>query len=156
MDRSKENPMSPIKILLVEDSKFLRIATERALIRAGYAVSCAEDGEQAIQMAQERLPDLILLDMLLPKTSGHDVLIALKKEIVTADIPVVVLTGLSVKNADRLKADGAFAFLEKSTLELDKGARVLLAMLADIIKTLPKPESRRDNFTPKSARAGSG
>jgi CheY-like chemotaxis protein len=148
--------MSPIKILLVEDSKFLRIATERALARAGYVVSCAEDGEQAIQMAQERLPDLILLDMLLPKTSGHDVLIALKKEIVTADIPVVVLTGLSVKNADRLKADGAFAFLEKSTLELDKGARVLLAMLADIIKTLPKPESRRDNFTPKSARVGSG
>jgi two-component system alkaline phosphatase synthesis response regulator PhoP len=148
--------MSPIKILLVEDSKFLRIATERALARAGYVVSCAEDGEQAIQMAQERLPDLILLDMLLPKTSGHDVLIALKKEIVTADIPVVVLTGLSVKNADRLKADGAFAFLEKSTLELEKGARVLLAMLADIIKTLPKPESRRDNFTAKPARVGSG
>jgi len=147
--------MAPIKILLVEDSKFLRIATERALVRAGYIVCSAQDGEQAIQMARERLPDLILLDMLLPKTSGHDVLRALKKEIVTAHIPVVVLTGLSIKNAERLRADGAFAFLEKSSLELDKGARVLLAMLADIIKKLSNPESR-DNFPVKSAASGSG
>jgi CheY-like chemotaxis protein len=148
--------MASTKILLVEDSKFLRIATERALTRAGYIVTSAVDGEQAIQMAQERLPDLILLDLLLPKTSGHDVLRALKKEILTAHIPVVVLTGLSVKNADRLRADGAFAFLEKSTLELDKGARVLLSMLAEIIKKLPNPESSADDLPPKSVAAGSG
>jgi CheY-like chemotaxis protein len=134
--------MTMTKILLVEDSKFLRISTERALARAGYLVSSAEDGEQAIQMAQERRPDLILLDMLLPKTSGHDVLIALKREVVTANIPVVVLTGLSVKNADRLHADGAFAFIEKSSLEMDKGAGVLLALLAEIIKKLPDPGVR--------------
>jgi CheY-like chemotaxis protein len=148
--------MAPIKILLVEDSKFLRIATERALARAGYIVCSAADGEQAIQMAQERLPDLILLDMLLPKTSGHDVLRALKKEILTAHIPVVVLTGLSIKNAERLRADGAFAFLEKSSLELDKGARVLLAMLADIIKKLSNPEVNANEVPPKTAAAGSG
>jgi|SRR5579863_3303795 CheY-like chemotaxis protein len=147
--------MAPIKILLVEDSKFLRIATERALVRAGYIVCSAQDGEQAIQMARERLPDLILLDMLLPKTSGHDVLRALKKEIVTAHIPVVVLTGLSIKNAERLRADGAFAFLEKSSLELDKGARILLAMLADIIKKLSNQEVT-DGFPAKSAATGSG
>jgi CheY-like chemotaxis protein len=148
--------MAPIKILLVEDSKFLRIATERALVRAGYIVCSAEDGEQAIQMARERLPDLILLDMLLPKTSGHDVLLALKKELATAHIPVVVLTGLSIKNAERLRADGAFAFLEKSSLELDKGARVLLAMLADIIKKLSNPEVGAHDLRPKSAATGSG
>ena len=129
------------KILLVEDSKFLRIATERALTRAGYVVRCAEDGEQAIRMAQEFLPDLILLDMLLPKISGHNVLIALKKDMVTANIPVVILSGLSQKNADRLHADGAFAFLEKSTLEMDKNARVLLATLAEIIERLPRQEA---------------
>jgi CheY-like chemotaxis protein len=148
--------MTSLKILLVEDSKFLRIATERALTRAGYVVSSAADGEQALQMAQERLPDLILLDLLLPKTSGHDVLRALKKEILTAHIPVVVLTGLSVKNADRLRADGAFAFLEKSTLELDKGARILLTMLAEIIKNMANPESRKADLTQKSAATGSG
>ena len=69
-----------IKILLVEDSKFLRLATERSLTRAGYGVSTAIDGEQALQMAREQLPDLILLDMLLPKMTGPDVLLALKKD----------------------------------------------------------------------------
>ncbi len=50
-----------MKILLVEDSKFMRLATERALVRAGYEVSTAIDGEQALQMAREGLPELILL-----------------------------------------------------------------------------------------------
>ena len=58
-----------IKILLVEDSKFLRMATERALTRAGYEMSSAIDGEEALRLAREKMPDLILLDMLLPKMS---------------------------------------------------------------------------------------
>ena len=62
------------KILLVEDSKFLRLATERALARVGYEMSSAADGEEALRVAREKLPDLILLDMLLPKMSGLDVL----------------------------------------------------------------------------------
>ena len=125
-------------ILLAEDSKFLRIATERALLRAGYSVSTASDGEQALQMARTNPPDLILLDMLLPKMTGPDVLKALKKEPATAKIPVVVLSGLSNKNASKLAADGAIAFLEKSTLEMDKGAGTLLAALREIVKKLPK------------------
>ena len=68
------------KILLVEDSKFLRLATERALARTGYEVSSAADGDEALSMARTKLPDLILLDMLLPKTSGLDVLKSLKKD----------------------------------------------------------------------------
>ncbi len=63
-----------MKILLVEDSKFLRLATERALARAGYEINSAPDGEEALRLAKEKLPDLILLDMLLPKMSGPDVL----------------------------------------------------------------------------------
>ncbi|HEY4903050.1 MAG TPA: response regulator [Candidatus Sulfotelmatobacter sp.] len=127
-----------MKILLVEDSKFLRISTERALARAGYAVSTAVDGEQALQFARERIPDLILLDMLLPKMSGPDVLKALKKDPLTTEIPVVVLTGLSQKNAGRLQDDGAFAFLEKAELSLEKGSQALLSALDNIIKRLPR------------------
>jgi CheY-like chemotaxis protein len=130
-----------MKILLVEDSKFLRIATERALARAGYTMSTAMDGEQALEFAREKLPDLILLDMLLPKMSGPEVLKALKKDPVTADIPVVVFTGLSQKNATRLHDDGAFAFLEKAELSLDKGSGALLAALDDIIKRLPQAQA---------------
>ncbi len=134
--------MAPMtKILLVEDSKFLRLATERALARAGYEVTAACDGEQALQMARETMPDVILLDMLLPKMTGPDVLKALKKNPATAAIAVIVLTGLSHKNAVRLQQDGAHAFLEKSELGLDKGCETLLSTLAEILKKLPLKSS---------------
>ncbi len=124
------------KILLVDDSKFLRMATERALARAGYDVSTATDGERALEVAREVKPDVILLDMLLPKMTGPDVLKALKKDPATSGIAVVVVTGLSHKNAERLEQDGACAFLEKSELGLDKGAEALLAALAGIVRRL--------------------
>jgi CheY-like chemotaxis protein len=124
------------KILLVDDSKFLRMATERALARAGYAVSSAMDGERALELAREQKPDVILLDMLLPKMPGPEVLKALKKDPATAGIAVVVFTGLSNKNAARLQSDGAFAFLAKSELGLDKGCDTFLAALAGIVRKL--------------------
>jgi CheY-like chemotaxis protein len=129
------------KLLLVEDSKFLRLATERALARAGYEVTSAADGDEALRLAREKLPDMILLDMLLPKMSGPEVLGALKKDASTRGIPVVVLTGMSQKNATKLRADGAFAFLEKSELELDKGSGKLLTALEEILKQV-LPTSR--------------
>ena len=99
-----------MKILFVEDSKFLRVATGRTLTRAGYEMSFAGDGDEALLMASEKSPDLILLDMMLPKMSGLEVLKALKKDSTTAAIPVIVLTGLSQKNADRLRRDGVCCF----------------------------------------------
>ena len=125
-----------IKILLVEDSKFLRLATERALARAGYEVSSTADGSEVLRVAREKLPNLILLDMLLPKMSGPDVLKALKNDPVTKAIPVVVMTGLSQKNAARLAEDGAIGFLEKGDLALDKGPEKLLTALQDILRKL--------------------
>ncbi len=124
------------KILLVDDSKFLRMATERALARAGYVVSTASDGAKAIELARNEKPDVILLDMLLPGMTGPDVLKVLKKDAGTAGIPVVAFTGLSQKNALRLQQDGACAFLEKSALELDKGCDTLLSTLAEILRQL--------------------
>jgi CheY-like chemotaxis protein len=124
------------KILLVDDSKFLRLATGRALERAGYEVSTATDGPNALEMAREQKPDLILLDMLLPKMTGPDVLKALKNDPATAGIAVVAFTGLSQKNAVRLQQDGACAFLDKAELGLDKGSEALLAALARIMRML--------------------
>ncbi len=124
------------KILLVEDSKFLRLATGRALTREGYEMSFAGDGDEALLMAAEKLPDLILLDMMLPKMSGLEVLKALKKDPATEAIPVVVLTGLSETNAKRLQGDGAFAFLTKTSLALEQGAQPLLAALRKVFTDL--------------------
>jgi CheY-like chemotaxis protein len=72
--------------------------------------------------------------MLLPKPSGPDVLKALKLDPATAAIPVVVMSGLSQKNAARLEKDGAFAFLEKSELALEQGPEPLLVKLESIKK----------------------
>jgi len=123
-----------MKLLLVEDSKFLRVATERALAKAGYEVICAVDGEEGLRMAREHLPALVLLDIMLPKVSGPDVLKALKKDPATAGIVVMVLTSLSQKNAKALEKDGAAGFFEKSDLMLGRGPSSLVAAVEEILK----------------------
>jgi putative two-component system response regulator len=126
--------VSKSRVLLVEDSKFLRIANERALAKAGYEVSTAADGEEALQVANAKLPDIILLDMLLPKISGPDVLKALKSNPATIGIPVIVLTSLSQKNEEKLLHDGAAAYFEKSTLELDKSSDRLAEAVDTVLR----------------------
>lgn len=68
-----------MNILIVDDSRFLRLANERALIKAGHNVITASDGEEGLRLARERKPDLVILDMMLPKLSGQDVLHALQR-----------------------------------------------------------------------------
>ena len=86
------------------------------LIRAGYSVICAGEGEEALRLAMPEQPDLILLDMMLPKLSGPEVLRRLKSDPATAHIPVIVVTSLSQKNEEKLKEAGAAAFFEKNEL----------------------------------------
>jgi CheY-like chemotaxis protein len=121
------------KVLLVEDSRFLRIANQRVLSKAGFQVSTAADGAEALQVANAQLPDIILLDMLLPKISGLDVLKTLKRNPATMDIPVIVLTSLSQKNEEKLLQEGATAYFEKSALELDKSSDRLAAKVEAVL-----------------------
>jgi CheY-like chemotaxis protein len=122
------------KVLLVEDSKFLRVANERALLKAGFQVSTAADGAEALKIATESLPDIILLDMMLPKITGPNVLKALKANSATMNIPVIVLTSLSQMNEEKLISEGAAAYFEKSTLELDKGSHRLAATIETVLE----------------------
>ncbi len=132
--------VSNSKVLLVEDSKFLRMATEHALSKAGYLVSTAADGEEALQFANDKLPDIILLDMMLPKISGPNVLKALKENPATMHIPVIVLTSLSQKNEEKLLSEGAAAYFEKSALSLDQNS----SRLSDMVEiVLAKAMERR-------------
>jgi CheY-like chemotaxis protein len=121
-----------LNVLLVEDNKLVRIATERVLLKAGYNVVVAEDGEKALALAHQSRPDVILLDMMLPRMSGPQVLSALKQNPVTLPIPVIVLTSLSQKNEAKLRQDGAAGFVEKSEF-LDN-----TALLPDAIKNVLK------------------
>ena len=123
-----------VKVLLVEDSKFLRVSTERVLSKAGYEVVCAVDGDEALRLAGQHSPALILLDIMLPKMTGPDVLKALKKEPATRAIPVMMLTSLSQKNAKALEKDGAASFFEKSDGMLGAGPDSLVAAIEKMLK----------------------
>jgi len=129
------------KVLLVEDSKFLRIANECALCKAGFEVSTAADGEEALRVANDKLPDIILLDMLIPKISGLDVLKTLKANPATMDIPVIVLTSLSQANEEKLLHEGAAAYFEKSTLELDKSSDRLATAVRTVLRRVNHQKS---------------
>jgi CheY-like chemotaxis protein len=113
-------------ILLVEDSRFLRLANERVLMKAGYNVVTAGDGEEALRIAYDMIPDLILLDMLLPTLGGVQVLQALRSNILTALIPVVVLSSLPQANELKLKKEGATAYFEKSQLDVGQNSESLI------------------------------
>lgn len=122
-----------VKILLVEDSRPIRLENERVLVKAGYEVVCAVDGESALKLATEHKPDLILLDMILPRMSGPEVLEHLKKDAATVNIPVVVLSSLAEKNRQKLMDAGAEDYLEKSSLMLAPGMNLLPEMLENVI-----------------------
>jgi two-component system cell cycle response regulator DivK len=110
-----------MKILIVDDSRFVRQMNERALGKAGHQVIAAVDGDEGLRLAREHKPDLMVLDMMLPKLPGQDVLRALRKDTGTAAIPVMVLTSLPQSNEDKLVSEGATSYFEKSGLMLDKG-----------------------------------
>lgn len=122
-----------MKILLVEDSKPIRRENESALSKAGYEVVCAEDGESALSLVKDQHFDLILLDMILPRMSGPEVLQHLKTEPATAEIPVVVLSGLSEKNREKLMEEGAEEYLEKNALMPGPGINLLPNKLENVI-----------------------
>jgi twitching motility two-component system response regulator PilH len=122
-----------VKILLVEDSLAILHENERVLLKAGYEVVCAKDGESALILAKAEHPELILLDMILPKMSGPEVLKQLKKTPATSNIPVIVLSSLSEKNRQKLIEAGADEYLEKSTLSPMPGMNLLPKILEDIM-----------------------
>ena len=122
-----------MKILLIEDSKFQRIANERALVKAGFAVIQALDGEDGLRAARENIPDLILLDMMLPKLSGLDVLRTLKSDPLVKHIPVIVLSGLGQANERKLLAEGAAAFLVKSDTLSANNSSVLVQAVEGVL-----------------------
>ncbi len=105
-----------ITVLLVEDSKLQKLVNERILHKAGYTVLNAADGEEAVRLARKAIPDIILLDMMLPKLGGREVIQALRADASTARIPVLVFSGLSQANEAKLTEEGAAGYFAKSRL----------------------------------------
>ena len=111
--------MSVHRILLAEDDRFLRKAAGGMLRKLGHTVITAEDGEEALRLARAELPELILLDLIMPKIQGFEVLRRLKEDPDTRHIPVVVLSNLGQdSDLQRATAAGAVGYLVKSNLSL--------------------------------------
>jgi CheY-like chemotaxis protein len=121
-------------VLLIDDSKFLRRANELAVAKSGYGVLVAADGEEGLRIARERTPDVIVLDLMLPKLPGPQLLRALKQDPHTARIPVIVLSSLPQSNEAKLKSEGAAAYFEKSQLGIENGSIGLLRAITSVLR----------------------
>jgi len=85
------------KILIVEDDPFLSEMYTTKLVQENFEVDLAVDGKEAIKKAREMKPDLILLDIVLPKMEGFEVLAEIKKDIELRNIQIIALTNLGQK-----------------------------------------------------------
>ncbi len=110
---------TPLRIVLAEDDRLMRKAAETALTRGGFRVSSAADGEEALRLVRAEIPDLVILDLIMPKLQGFEVLKSLKEDPNTSGIPVIILSSLS-QDQDKQEAmsSGAFAFFNKGSLSL--------------------------------------
>jgi DNA-binding response OmpR family regulator len=98
-----EKPASKPRLLLIEDNRDTREIYKDVFERDGFQVLLAEDGEKGLSYAQATLPDVILLDLMLPKLNGFDLLKRLRSQEETQRIPVMIFSALA-DTADRQKA----------------------------------------------------
>ncbi len=120
------------KILVVEDEAFLLQALTDKLKKAGYEVESGVDGAEGLLKVKKFKPDLLLLDLLMPKKNGHEVLKEVKASEETKDMPVIILSNFGDK-AEIKKAmdEGARDYFVKANLSLDD----LLVRIRECIKS---------------------
>ncbi len=106
------------RILLVEDSPTQAYAISKVLEREGYEVIHAKDGDEGVKFAQDHSPDLVVMDVVMPGTSGFQATRSIANDRTTENIPVVMLTSKS-QVADKLWAfrQGALGYLVKPVQE---------------------------------------
>ena len=102
------------EVLVVDDSLTVRKITERLLVREGYRVRTARDGAEAIQMIGVQVPNLVLLDIEMPRMDGLEVLRSLRADAALANLPVIMITSRTTgKLREQADALGVQAFLGK-------------------------------------------
>jgi len=123
------------KILLAEDDKLISNSLCEALKASGFEATPAYDGEEAVQKAKELLPDIMLLDIMMPKLDGISVLWEIKANPDTAKIPVVVLTNIGdVETISKIVEAGAVDYLLKSDQSVDDIIQKVKDVLSRTVK----------------------
>ena len=101
------------RILIADDDPNVTTLLTRWLTMQGYAVSSADDGIKACEAADQAPPDLILLDLQLPRRDGYAVMISLGSREATAHVPILIVSGEPDEHADIARTLGARGFLHK-------------------------------------------
>ncbi len=118
------------EILIVDDEANIVLSLEFLMKQAGFAVRTVEDGEQALRALEERVPDLILLDVMMPGKDGYEVCQQIRRRPEWADLPVIMLTAKG-RDVEREKglAMGADDYITKpfSTQEVVETVQSVLA-----------------------------
>jgi len=112
------------KILVVEDDAAVQQVLKSSLEKEGYAVETASDGVEGLEMVRKAMPDLVLLDIMMPKKDGITVLREMKADDKIRDIPVIILTNLTAgdKVAEAMQLD-TFDYLVKAYYSLEDVTR---------------------------------
>jgi two-component system cell cycle response regulator DivK len=130
--------MRQATVLYVEDNEYNRKIVRQLLSRTSYRLQEAMDGEAALGMVRTQRPDLILMDVQLPKMSGLDVTRALRDDPATANVPIIVVTSFALSGDDqRAMAAGASAYIAKPY-----SPRELLALINTFLAETPSEEKR--------------
>lgn len=107
------------KVLFIEDEATLQKTLTAILQGAGFSVQNAYDGETGLALAKKERPDIILLDLILPKMDGFAVLAEIKKDAPLKEVPVIILTNLeAVEDVEKVIALGATTYLVKANYDL--------------------------------------
>jgi two-component system alkaline phosphatase synthesis response regulator PhoP len=119
MDEYQNNQSSGKSILLADDEQFIAVAYKDGLERAGYNVTVAHDGTEVLEILKTFKPNLILMDLIMPKVNGFEVLKAIRQDKDLMSIPVVVLTNLSQSSdEEEARSYGIADFLVKADISL--------------------------------------
>lgn len=117
-------------ILFIEDEPSLQKLVGRFLQNEGYKVISALDGEAGLELTKKMKPDLILLDLIMPKKNGFEVLQDLKKDAETKNIPIIILTNLEgSSDVEKALSLGATTYLVKANYELDEVVKKIEGIL---------------------------
>ncbi len=116
-------------ILLVDDEPLIQKLVTADLVSKGYKVVATPDGEQALQMVKQEKPDLLLLDVKIPRISGWDILAAIKTDNEVCHTPVLIMTGaLLPGDEEKAHGMGATGCLAKPFTPRELLARIKLAL----------------------------
>ena len=119
------------RILIIEDESALQDALGETFSAKGYEVERAMDGDAGVSMAKVKIPDVVILDLILPKKSGFEVLEELKKDSSTKNIPILVLTNLEGSaDVERALTGGATTYLVKTNYSLNEIVNKTESLLA--------------------------